>query len=750
MRKRIPVALLAALLALPTLAAQGCGSGDPEESVLPGVQSMVFVRRAFVTPTGDHNVAGGSNQTIDYLRYVPGGGVYTLTPPTPTGELVNLTETWADGTAIDGVDISGIDLNFDGTQVVFAMRHSGDSHYHLYVANVQGEPNIRQLTFGDWHDVKPVFVPGDRVAFVTNQPYTEMGTRADEYNHSRVVTQIATISLDIGDADRRLCAQNLSHTADPFLMSDGRIGFSRWEHLGPLNDVKLMAMNPDCTQMVGLAGTGGKPSNSLVQFHEVTPGQYVGIATSRRGTIQAGAIVALDARAAGGVDGVLLDEQNAQFEVLTPNVPRGEESPPSGVGRYRRPFPLDGGQYLVAWADGDVNERNELAETAPNFGVYLWDPETRRRTLVFDDPNTWDTYAIPVAPRDIPPVHPGILSPAPDPSTPAVLGSVDVTITGLNERVRGGQLDGMTLDEALDETVAVRIIEGFSTEIGGGFREFGLTMHEGGAIVGEANVYEDGSWEAEVPSRLPYHLQAVDEFGMAIRNQLLWIQAMPGEERRCGGCHEDRTGQVLPRMGATTLAQQAGPEDFDLSIPDRRELPWIGAPSNRNVQDVFNDNCIGCHDGGAMDPFAGRFYTVQVTTMDGEMLEYEIPYLLLTDEPVTAYYEDETHQYPASYVSLLYPSAMMGDSIAVGDVPPEWVTPGLARTSRLIEVVNSDSPTDADRWAFDGVGHLLQQTGTRLSREDRDILIEMADLGGQFWSRQNVEAEGWGGIEYAD
>ena len=31
--------------------------------------------------------------------------------------------------------------------------------------------------------------------------------------------------------------------------------------------------------------------------------------------------------------------------------------------------------------------------------------------------------------------------------------------------------------------------------------------------------------------------------------------------------------------------------------------------------------------------------------------------------------------YPASYVSLLYPSAMMGDSMATGDVPPEWVTP---------------------------------------------------------------------------
>ena len=114
-----------------------------------------------------------------------------------------------------------------------------------------------------------------------------------------------------------------------------------------------------------------------------------------------------------------------------------------------------------------------------------------------------------------------------------------------------------TLDEALDFATRVRIIEGFSSEISP-VREFGLTMHEGAAILGEASVYADGSWEAAVPARLPYHLQPLDRYGMAIRNQMLWIQAMPGEERRCGGCHEDRTGQVLPRTGPTTLAQQAG------------------------------------------------------------------------------------------------------------------------------------------------------------------------------------------------
>lgn len=730
------------LLLLPAIiAAPACSGGDPGDSVLPGVESLVFVKRAFINDAGEHVVTGGAMQTIDYLRYVPGGGVFVLSPPTPDGELTNLTESF------EGVDVNGIDLSFDARRVVFSMRHQGESHYHLYLANVDGTGDVRQLTFGDYHDVKPLFVPGDRIGFVTNQPYTAMGTRADEYNHSRVVTQIATISIDAGDADRRLCAQNLSHSADPFLMSDGRIGFSRWEHLGPVNDVKLMAMNPDCTQMVGLGGTGGKPGNSLVQFAEIGEGQFVGITTSRRGTIQAGALVYMDSRADTGTTDIVLDEQNARFDILTPGVPTGEESPASGVGRYRRPFPMADGRYLVGWSDGDVNARNELADTAPNFGVYLFEPEGRTRTLVYDDPDFWDGYAIPVAPRNTPPVFPGILAAAPDESLPTRFGSVDVTITGLDESVRGGQLNGMSLDEALDHTDRVRIIEGFSSEIGP-VREFGLTMHEGAAILGEATVHADGSWLADLPGRLPYHLQALDEYGMAIRNQMLWIQGMPGEDRTCGGCHEQRTDQILPRMGVTTLAQQAGAQDFNIAIPDRQELPWIDGTTGRNVQDVFDDNCVQCHDGGAQDPFAGQTYMVTVTTMEGEELVYNIPYLLLSDAPIQAYYEEEVVTYPASYISLLYPSSMMGDSVATGNVPPEWVRPGTARTSRLIEALNINAREDATDWSWDTPSH-PEDVGVTLSREDRMMLIQMADLGGQFWSRRNVEgAMAWGETEY--
>ena len=90
-----------------------------------------------------------------------------------------------------------------------------------------------------------------------------MGTRADEYNHGREVTQLATIT-DRGR--RRRSARSARRTSrtrsNPFLRCDGKIGYSRWEHLGGVNDVKLFRMNPDCTQMVARR----RPARQAVQL----------------------------------------------------------------------------------------------------------------------------------------------------------------------------------------------------------------------------------------------------------------------------------------------------------------------------------------------------------------------------------------------------------------------------------------------------------------------------------------------------
>jgi hypothetical protein len=729
----------------------GCQSKTKQESVLPGVESVVFVKRAYLRPDGSHDVTDGMGQVFDYDRYNPGegAGLFVLTPPGPDGKLTNLTE------GFQGVDINGMDLSFDAKKVVFSMRTSDDDRYKVYIANVDGSGHVKQLTDHEADDVQPIFLAGGRIAFVTNQPFTQMGTRADEYNHARRVTQLATISEIGGDADRVLCSQNLSHHTSPFAMANGLVGFSRWEHLGPVNDVKLFTMRPDCTQMRALAGQHGKSFNSVVQVRETGTGEFLGIATTREGTIQSGALMRISVPYQEvGTNLGTFDEQRARFENLTLSVPTDESTPPSGVGRYRSPHRLPGSErILVSWADGDVNERNELAETAPRFGIYLYDPSTGKRQLVYQDPKLWSVYAVPVVARAEPPVLPSVNDGSYDSDTPVTIGSFDVRSTSLEENVSGGQFDDVSLASALTQAQRVRVVEGFSSEIGS-VGQFGLTMHEGAAILGEPVVYRDGSWRAEIPPYLPVHLQPIDRFDMAIRNQLLWIQGMPGESRVCGGCHEERAGDIA---GRDTIAQQKGPLNLVIPMPDRQELPWYGAATGGQVQDVFDAKCVSCHSGGAGDPFAGQFYTVTVTPEDGGAEEvYQIPILDLSSRLLNVNYEMEVVAYPASYITLLYPSAMMGETRVEG-APVEWVIPGNARASRLIAKINIDAvdvdeqgqltPKTPAEWAFPGGGH-PEDKGVSLTRAERLILIRSVDLGGQYYSRRNVDGGQFLGMDY--
>src|SRR5262249_34890992 len=132
-------------------------------------------------------------------------------------------------------------------------------------------------------------------------------------------------------------------------------------------------------------------------------------------------------------------------------------------------------------------------------GLYLYDPKSGKRELVYDDPKYWDLYALPVVKRNEPPVISSVNDGKYDPTKPVTIGSIDVRQTSLDETVSGAQFEGAKLSTALGQAQRVRVIEGFSGEIGA-VGQFGLTMFEGGAILGEPKVQTDGSWLAQIPA----------------------------------------------------------------------------------------------------------------------------------------------------------------------------------------------------------------------------------------------------------
>jgi hypothetical protein len=724
-------------------------------------QTLLFIKRQTMTTNSDGSVsvdvAGGNGQVLDYQRYVPGGSLNLLSPPAPDGKITNLTADFPQA------DFNGADVSFDATQAVFSMKPTPNDHYHLYTVrlspNMSGKYEMHQLTAGAWDDVNPIYIPGGLIAFVTNEMYTAMGTRADEYEHAREALQLATVSVDGGDAVRHLFAQNLSHTVAPFLRYDGRIGFSQWEHFGPVNDVKLRLVNPDGTQELAIAGqhdAGGmhsKPVNSLFTVKELSPNVMIGIGTARDRTIHAGTILKIDARnqldsvcldntayADGRAVGhACLDEENASFEVLTPDVPTGSD--PSVAGRYREPSLLPDGRILVSWAPGTVNDQNESNLTPPAFGIWIYDPATGKNELVYDDKSghtVWNLNALAVVPHAMPPVIANTQH-MQDSTIPARIGSVNVAETSLNETVDGAQFANVSLGKALhDGAVAVRVIEGFSSEATMGVTMFGLTMFEGAAVLGEAPVYQDGSWLANVPPYIPIHLQPIDQYGLAIRNQQLWIKGMPGEDRRCVGCHEQRTGIGVPAFGQSpTAAEQQGPRAFVEAIANRTEYPW-----DLKVQPILDAKCVSCHNATTT-----TYYSLTRTDpLSGAQTTYKIPTLDLSNTPITVVYDKKVATWPASYVSIFYPATLdMGTDATTpnititGTVPPKWGIPGSARASKLTAKLNLRGADGSTAWPVSTNPLHPEDKNVQLTDDERKtIAVYPMDLGGQYYSRQNT------------
>ncbi len=750
MLKRLPHAVALALVvgaAMPAgMSACTNSTAASSSGANLGVSSILFIQRVTTVVQGSNvtiDVAGGNGQVIDYSRYEPGGKLNLLSPARSDGVVTNLTPQFTTA------DFNGADVSFDGTQAVFSMKKDMDDRYHLYTvslsANAQGQFTIHQKTAGDQDDINPIYLPGGRIAFATNQMYTAMGTRADEYEHSRVVAQLATISVDGGDADRRLFPQNLSHSVAPFSRYDGTFGYSRWEHLGGTNDVKIFAVSPGGTNMVAVAGQHGKPVNSIINLHEISPNVMIGIGTERDRTIHSGALIQIDARnhtdltcldpTADYTGHQCLDEEHAQFTVLTPDVPLNAD--PSPVGRYREPSVLPDGRILTSWADGPVNDLNELSATPPDYGIYVYDPVAHTNQLVYNDRNYWDLNALAVVARAEPPIIGDVQHSKPS-TNPVLIGSVNLATTSLDETVQGAQFtNAVPLGKALESAVAVRVIEGFSSEAAKGVTQFGLTMDEGAAVLGTAPVSGDGSWLAHAPPYIMMHLQPIDKFGLAIRNQKLWIQGAPGEDRRCVGCHASRTGQGVPALGQNpTIAPTS---EFTEGISDRAEYGWPD-----KVQPVLTEKCASCHNSSTT-----TYYSLTRTDpVTGDVTTYNIPTLDLSNTPVTVYYDKQVHVYEASYVSLFYPATLaMGtmEGITItGTVPPEWAIPEDARNSVLISKLNVKAADGTSAFPTSSHPFHPEDQGVTLTDDERQMLIRTMDLGGQYWSRQNT-----GFVQYA-
>jgi hypothetical protein len=724
-------------------ATTGCDNG--QANVLGGVPAIAYLSRA---PAETGNV----------FDYAIGGGhdnIFTLMPPTASGVKKNLTN-------LTNGSISSFDVSFDARELVYSAKASGDDNFHLFRIGIdgsnpcdaaQGKVSMGscQITEGPYDDAYPIYIPGGRIFFVTNQNVegSEVPQFRDEYERA-TTAQAATI--DVSGSGRELGPRNVSHRVSPSLMSDGRIVLTEWRHLGETNEGDIVILNQDMTNNREGFGREGKGlTNSYLRARELTPGILVTIGTSRDRTFQAGKILKVNL---GGTDVSTQSEARSSAIDLTPLVP-GDRTPSfKGVGRFYDVIPF--GQqdaFLVSWADGTVEtEINGMAKAPPDFGIYLFNAKTNALTPIVNEVGTWETQAMALVKRTEPQVLKGQY--VAQGTTSTMLGAINVYDSTMFPNLQPGTVK------------KVRITEGFSSEEG--FPNmFGLSEFDGQARLGEMDLNPDNSFKALIPANTPVRVQLIDQFGMAIAtdgpggsnaSEPVWIQGRAGEARLCGGCHEDRTKTLQIAPGSSTL-QALGAAAMDYPGETRQQrmstdftpAKVMGTPWDLAIQPIFDRACVDCHDGtpGAANPE----YTITDVT-DMTMFHHVFD---LSSKPETINAGDMMYTYSASYISILGPQMAFREKqvMVMGDAKV-YLEPGNASASPVIQMLNPPArypQVDTTKRAFSGMpihpaevssynGHNGADAKYALSPDEYYLLILNADSGGQYYFRENKPAAG--------
>lgn len=491
------------------------------------LDALVFIKGDNDVPNTPQTVEQADRWRQTYVvtdegpTYRPGDNLYILQPVRPDGQVRRLT-------AFTEGYVAEPEVSWDGTEVVFCHRGKHDPWWQVHTIRADGT-GLKQLTTGPYHSVGPVWLPDGRIVFASSR----LGAR-DEY-HGYLCTALCVMNPD-GTGLRQLAA-NIGRDNEPAVLPDGRIVFSRLEVFYSRNktELTLHAMRPDGTQDVVLYGPErrqfwrqldhGDPDPADVQEAPLThrvlrmtqpqpmpDGRHIIVATQ------------------GGL--TLIGPMRDRETLLCPDFKDYA---------YTTPFPLPDGRVLCS-VTYKTPDRKQV-----DLGIYLFDPATGQRQLVYNDPLTADYEARPLMARRKPAVQ-----------LPETTGA------GYSGRFLCASVFASQEPEVRQRGRLVRLVEGVpqvarhatQTTVDEVWKNHGGTLAR---VLGTAPLAADGSFFIEAPADRLLHLQVLDSDRRVVGNQLTWISPRPGETRSCVGCHEDRHTSAQVQ---NPLAAHQAPLDF--------------------------------------------------------------------------------------------------------------------------------------------------------------------------------------------
>ena len=514
----------------------GRKSAEENRSVLInkyGVNEIVYALRKFGRDSHWYANLGYYAEDKNRKAYTIGGALckYDLT----TGKVQTLLED-NNGTVRDPV------VHYDAKKILFSYRKGGEDQFHLYEINVDGT-GLKQLTFGNYDDIEPVYLPDDRIMFVS--------TRGRRWVNCWL-TQVATLYRCSSDGSGiQEISANIEHDNTPWVMPDGKIIFTRWEYIdrSQVHYHHLWIANPDGT-------------NQTVYYGNMHPGS-----------------VFIDAKPIPGTEKVLMidspghgrKEHMGRVAAVTDRFGPDDLSAKKLLtkqAKFRDPYPLSPEHYIAA-RGGEIHLGNtqghtdviyELNSNLAGEGYQLHEPRPiikRQRERIIPD-------------RTDPGQATGRL----------ILTNV---YNGRNMKgVKPGSIKKLLIMESLPKPI--NYTGGMAPMSYGGT----FTLER---ILGTVPVEKDGSAFMELPANRSVFFIALDEDDNAVKRMQSFTSVAPGEMSSCFGCHEQRTNAPQRVVALSPLAARK---------PAKEPKPIEGIPQifdfPRDIQPILDKHCVKCHN----------------------------------------------------------------------------------------------------------------------------------------------------------
>ncbi|MBN2272198.1 MAG: hypothetical protein JXN61_16415 [Sedimentisphaerales bacterium] len=464
-------------------------------------------------------------------------------------------------------------VSYDGRTILFSWKKSDrEDDYHLYEMDAETRKTTQITSGPGFADYEADYLPGDDIIFNSTRCVQIVDCWWTE------VSNLYTCDRR-GQFLRRLSFDQV-HTNFPTVLDDGTVIYTRWDYndRGQLFPQPLYQMNPDGTGQREFYGNNSWFPTTILHARGIPgAGKVIAIATGHH-SLQTGKLIIIDP--------AMGRQENSGVQLIAPvRETRAERIDAYGQDGdlFQYPYPISETEYLVTYSPFGWDQEPAL------FNIYYMTIDGRRELLV-SDPKTSCNQSIPLSPRPRPHMRPEMVDYRKGNGTYYVQ---DVYAGRSLDGIPRGTVKKLRVVEIRFRAAGIRSNRN-GGPAGGALVSTPPSIDNGSwdvkVVLGDAEVYEDGSACFNVPARTPVYFQAIDANGRAVQSMRTWSTLQPGETFSCRGCHETKS-QTPVADAKPTIAMRLGPQEL---IPFYG--PAMGFSFNREIQPILDRHCIRCHN----------------------------------------------------------------------------------------------------------------------------------------------------------